>query len=285
MKKFFNIISTENVQRFTFKRILTYFIIYSIWGYFAEMLFGLVRDGTIQSRQGFIYGPFCPIYGLGGVIMILGLQYFKKNNYTLFAGGILIGSIVEYLVSLLGEKVLNVTWWDYSAYPLNINGRICLLFSAIWGVLAIYLVRSLHKSVDKLIDKVTNCINIKVLHTTLIITCVFLAIDGLLTIVALKTFVLRTAQNFEIQLTDSETNGIVAKVYANPTIKNLVDKIFNDYKMVKTFPNIYLTDKNGTIYYAKDIYTNITPYYIRLFTPSQHKLTINNTFYKEKALK
>lgn len=269
MKKFWNILSTDNVQKFTLSRLLTYFILYSVWGYFAEILFGLIKSGTLQSRQGFIYGPFCPIYGLGGVVMIVILQYFKKNNYTLFAGGILVGSVIEYLVSLFGEKVLNVTWWDYSNYPLNINGRICLLFSAIWGILAIYLVRSFNVSLDKMIDKLQNTIPTKVLRATLVIFCVFLAVDGLLTIVALKTFVLRTAQNFNIQLTSTETQGVIAKIYANPNTQNVIDKMFNDYKMVKTFPNIYLTDKNGVIYYAKDIYTNITPYYLRLFTPAK----------------
>lgn len=266
MKKLRDILSSNNIQKFTFSRLLTYFIIYSVWGYFAEILFGLAKTGTIQSRQGFIYGPFCPIYGLGGVVMIVALQYFKKNNYTLFAGGILVGSTIEYLVSWFGEKFLNVTWWDYSSYPLNINGRICLLFSAIWGILAIYLVRSLNVSMDKIIAKLQNAIPLKILKSTLVIFCIFLAVDGLLTIVALKTFVLRTAQNFNIQLTYQETQGIVAKIYAKPNIKSFIDKMFNDYKMVKTFPNIYLTDKYDVIYYAKDLYTNITPYYFRLFT-------------------
>lgn len=113
-------------------RVLAYFIIYSILGYLIETLFGLVTKGVIESRQSFLYGPFCAIYGLGAVIMIGLLQYFKKNNFTLFFGGFLIGSVVEYLVSLFGEMMLHVKWWDYSNMPLNINGRICVYFSIFW---------------------------------------------------------------------------------------------------------------------------------------------------------
>ena len=110
-------------------RVLAYFIIYSILGYLIETLFGLVTKGVIESRQSFLYGPFCAIYGLGAVIMIGLLQYFKKNNFTLFFGGFLIGSVVEYLVSLFGEMMLHVKWWDYSNIPLNINGNLSIGFS------------------------------------------------------------------------------------------------------------------------------------------------------------
>ena len=132
-------------------RVLAYFIIYSILGYLIETLFGLVTKGVIESRQSFLYGPFCAIYGLGAVIMIGLLQYFKKNNFTLFFGGFLIGSVVEYLVSLFGEMMLHVKWWDYSNIPLNINGRICVYFSIFWGILAIFLMTYINKKVDKLL--------------------------------------------------------------------------------------------------------------------------------------
>ena len=94
-------------------KILAYFIIYSIAGYIIETLFALVRYGVLESRQSFLYGPFCSIYGIGAVIMIIFLRYFMKNRLTLFIGGFFIGSITEYLVSLIGELILHVKWWDY----------------------------------------------------------------------------------------------------------------------------------------------------------------------------
>lgn len=110
----------------------------------------------IESRKSFLYGPFCAIYGVGAVIMLVGLQRFKKNNYTLFFGGFLIGSIVEYVISWAGEMIFNIKWWDYSNMPFNINGRICVWFSFFWGILAIYLMSHFHPKIDKYLDIYTE---------------------------------------------------------------------------------------------------------------------------------
>ena len=133
--------------------ILAYFIIYSIAGYFIETSFALIRYGVLESRQSFLYGPFCSIYGIGAVVMIIFLQYFKKNNITLFIGGFLIGSITEYLVSLIGEWILHVKWWDYSNMPFNLNGRICISYSIFWGVLAIILMKKKKMIIKKVYIK------------------------------------------------------------------------------------------------------------------------------------
>ena len=135
-------------------RIFAYFIIYSVIGYIIETLFGMVTKGVWESRQSFLYGPFCAIYGLGAVVMILALKYFNKNYNTLFIGGFIVGSIVEYIVSWYGDVFLNVKWWDYSDMPLNINGRICVFFSLFWGFLAIYLMAYANPRVDRLINKI-----------------------------------------------------------------------------------------------------------------------------------
>ena len=84
--------------------------------------------------------------------MILCLQPFKKNNNTLFWGGFVVGSVIEYLVSLIGELIFHVIWWDYSDMPLNINGRVCVYFSIFWGLLGIYLVSYINPKIDKLIN-------------------------------------------------------------------------------------------------------------------------------------
>lgn len=63
---------------FSIIRLLAYFVIFSILGLIIETLYGLVTKGVIESRKSFLYGPFCAIYGVGAVVMILGLQKFKK---------------------------------------------------------------------------------------------------------------------------------------------------------------------------------------------------------------
>ena len=78
----------------------------------------MLTKGVIESRKSFLYGPFCGIYGIGAVIMILGLQRFNKNNYSLFFGGFLIGSVVEYIISWIGEMIFHVVWWIIQIWHL-----------------------------------------------------------------------------------------------------------------------------------------------------------------------
>ena len=100
-------------------KIFAYFIIYSILGYIIETLFGIATKGVWESRQSFLYGPFCAIYGVGAALMIIFLHKYSKRYNTLFVLGFIIGSIVEYLVSFLGEMMLHVKWWDYSKHAFK----------------------------------------------------------------------------------------------------------------------------------------------------------------------
>ena len=154
--------------------LLAYFIIYSILGYVIETLFALVRYGVLESRQSFLYGPFCSIYGIGAIIMIMFLQYFMKNRSTLFIGGFLIGSALEYLVSLVGELILHVKWWDYSNMPLNINGRICLYYSIFWGVLAIFLMKIIHPHVRNFLAYILKKLNLAIIKSIILAIIVFI---------------------------------------------------------------------------------------------------------------
>ena len=249
---------------FTIIKLLAYFIIYSVIGFVIETLFGLLTKGVIESRKSFLYGPFCGIYGLGAVIMIVGLQKFKKNNYTLFAGGFIIGSIVEYVISLIGELIFNIKWWDYSNMPFNINGRICFWYSIFWGLLAIYLMAHINPKVDKLIEKIPK----NILKNTTIIITILLFLDFLITCFALKMFYVRLVNNYELDIKGVDKYiSQYTELYENLAIKQFVDKNFSDEKIMKTFPNIKIAQKDGSIVWICDILTDIQPYYFRIFTP------------------
>ena len=144
-------------------RIMAYFVIYSVVGYIIETIFGIITKGVWESRQSFLYGPFCAIYGLGASVMIMFLHKYSKNYTRLFIGGFIVGSIVEYLVSWIGELLLGVKWWDYSDMPLNINGRICVYFSIFWGFLALYLIASFNPRIDRLINWIKSKLSGKAL--------------------------------------------------------------------------------------------------------------------------
>ena len=170
-------------------RILAYFIIYSVAGYVIETIYGMITKGVWESRQSFLYGPFCGIYGLGAVIMIVCLHKFPRKFNTLFIGGFIVGSIVEYAVSFLGEMLLGVKWWDYSNMPLNINGRICVYFSVFWGFLGIYLIASLNPKVDRVIDWIKSKFKTyKALKTFVMTVFILLMIDCISTGFAIEFF-------------------------------------------------------------------------------------------------
>lgn len=252
------------IQGFTITTLLAYFIIYSIIGFIIETIFGILTKGVLESRKSFIIGPFCSIYGLGAVIMILALQKFKKNNYTLFFGGFLVGSIIEYVVSLIGEAIFHVVWWDYSDMAFNINGRICVAFSMFWGILAIYLITHFNPKVDKFLEKFSY----KQLKKVVIIIMIFLMIDMVITGIGLKVFFVRLVSENKVQLNIEEKYiDKYIEQYKNMPMKSLVDKIFSNKEMLKTFPNLKITNKDGNVVLIRDILSDINPYYLKVFTP------------------
>lgn len=250
---------------FTVWRLLAYFIIYSIVGYLIETAFGLVKYGTLESRQSFLYGPFCVIYGIGAVVIILSLQYFKKNFNTLFLGGCLVGSILEYVISWIGEAILNVKWWDYSNMPFNINGRICLSYAVFWGILSLYLMISLNPKIDRLIDWMKKKINIKVLKGTVITLIIVMVIDCIITGYAVLCFMVRMIKINDIKVDNADKINIAySTLYNNENINKIIHRFFNDEKMIKTFPRLKVEDINGNIIFFSDLLPGITPYYLKI---------------------
>lgn len=250
----------EPEVKITFKRILMYFIIYSFLGFVVETIFGMLTKGVIESRKSCFYGPFCCIYGLGAAIMIPGLQKFKRNNWTLAIGGMIEGSIIEYVVSWIGEIIFQIKWWDYSNMPLNMNGRICLLFTIFWGILAVVLLRLVNPFIERTIDRLPK----KWFDIIAIVGSVFLLLDLLFTSFGLKIFYTRLTKEHNLNLKGENILTVKQEVLDNEFIKWLSDNVFTDEKVLKTFPNIKFEDANGEIIWVKDILTDIQPYYIKI---------------------
>lgn len=249
--------------------ILAYFIIYSVSGYFIETGFALVRYGVLESRQSFLYGPFCSIYGLGAVVMVIFLQYFKKNWATLFAGGFIIGSITEYLVSLIGELILNVKWWDYSNMPFNLSGRICIGYSIFWGVLAIFLMRVIHPRVRNFMAYILKKSSAKFTKTAILIIITFMLVDCIISGYAINLFTIRMVAENDLNVENKEIicqiNDELNKCEFRTKLRN---SLFSDEKMIKTYPNLKVEQADGTMVYFKDLLPHIKPYYLKF---SEHE--------------
>ena len=122
-----------------FKNYFSLFIIYSFLGWFMEVIWTLITDKKLVNR-GFLIGPYCPIYGVGCLLLIVFLGSFKDNIFTLFLMSIIVCSILEYFTSFIMEKLFNARWWDYSDRKLNLNGRICVDTMIPFGILGVLVV-------------------------------------------------------------------------------------------------------------------------------------------------
>ena len=246
-------------------RILAYFIIYSVLGYMIETIYGVITKGVWESRQSFLYGPFCGIYGLGAVVMIVCLHKFPKKFNTLFIGGFIVGSVIEYVVSLVGEMVLGVKWWDYSGMPLNLNGRICVYFSVFWGFLGLYLIASLNPKVDRIINWIKSKFKTyKGLKTCVTTVFILLMIDCIASGFAIEFFLVRMIVKNDIPIANKE--AVVEqydKIYGNEKLSKFIYEFWGDKKMIRTFPNLKINDKDGNIVYM-DSLLDIQPYYVKV---------------------
>ena len=117
------------------------FTIYSFLGWLCESIFCsfLFKKWT---NRGFLNGPFCPVYGIGGLLITSALHPF--TGYPLyieiplvFVAGTILTTVLEYMTGWLLETMFHTTWWDYSQNRFNYKGRICLLNSILFGLLCV----------------------------------------------------------------------------------------------------------------------------------------------------
>lgn len=136
----------------TFYLIFLYFFIYSVLGWIVETLYCRVKGGKWTNR-GFLFGPYCPIYGFGALIVIYFLNYFTTSPIKVFFYGMLFTTALEYLTSFILEKMFNAKWWDYSSMKFNINGRVCLLNSLEFATLGLLLTYIIHPNISEFVLK------------------------------------------------------------------------------------------------------------------------------------
>lgn len=136
----------------TFYKYVYIFLICCVVGFAVETLWCLLKNGYIESRKSLVYGPLSVAYGMGGVLLTAALSKFRDSSlWKVFLVSFVVGTIAEYICSLGQEIVFGSVAWDYSHLPLNINGRVCLLYSLFWGILGITWVKLIMPLTDKLI--------------------------------------------------------------------------------------------------------------------------------------
>lgn len=254
------------IFRISIVRVFAYFLIYGFIGFIIESIFGIITKGVLESRTSFINSPICGVYGIGATLMIISLQKYKENTCKTFLLGFLVGTIIEYAISLLAEIVLQIKWWDYSDKILNINGRVCLYYSIFWGILGLLLVKYINPQINKFLNFIKNKLNTKFLSFIIKLTIVFFILDFFSTWIAIDLFTTRIIVKNNIDVKDKE--AIVQKyenIYGNEQLSNFIYKMWGDERMIKTYPNIKVQDKEGKQIYLDMYLKNIKPYFIKFF--------------------
>lgn len=190
----------------------------SFAGVVVESIWCVLRHGYLESRAGLVYGPFNLLYGVGAVTLTLALYRFRnRGRWLSFLGGMLVGSVVEYICSWGQELVLGSRSWDYSKMPFNLNGRICLLYSCFWGLLGVLWIKDIYPRMAKWILKLPN----RAGKICTWCATIFLVINCVVSMVA----VWRWAER-------------VHEVPASGNFWEMVDEHFPDERMEKVYANM-----------------------------------------------
>lgn len=204
------------------------FMMYSFIGWIVEIINFIIISRKIVDR-GFLIGPYLPIYGFGSLAIITFLQKYSSDLITLFCMCTVICSVLEYFTSYVMEKLFHARWWDYSNNRFNVEGRICLGNSVLFGIggcLIIYVVNPIFVSILSFLPSVvTNIIAI-------ILFCILL-IDCLISFKIIYTF--RTFTNNVKKDSTSEINKLVKKMISS--------KSFLGKRLMYAFPDFKLSIK------------------------------------------
>lgn len=242
------------LEIYNHNNIILYFTLYSFLGWLAETIYCFIIDKNFTYR-GFLYGPVCPIYGTGALIVIFSLSYFENNIFLVFIMGMLLTSILEYITSFVLEKAFHMKWWDYSTYKFNLNGRICLLNSTLFGLLSVVLLEVINPKVIELINIIPSYLQLKLSNGIFII----FVIDGTLTIIHLLNLKEKLKSLKDVRL-ELEKLGVSIKSYAN---EELI-KIQNEVKSAEAKKNMLkLKDNLNDSYKYKRL--------LQTFSHSKHK--------------
>ena len=140
------------------RNVFTYFMlffIYAILGWIIETTLVSIEKRKFVNR-GFLIGPYCPIYGFGGLAITILLKNYTKDPIVLFLMAVIICGTLEYFTSYIMEKIFKARWWDYSAKKYNINGRICLETVVPFGILGCLVMYVLNPITFKYLNMLSN---------------------------------------------------------------------------------------------------------------------------------
>ncbi|MCR5671465.1 MAG: putative ABC transporter permease [Butyrivibrio sp.] len=141
------------------------FYCFSFFGWCFESAYVSIHEKKLVNR-GFMRGPFLPLYGCGGVMMLIASSPFYDNVLLVYIAGCMGATALEYITAVVMETLFNVRYWDYSHKKFNFQGRISLESSLFWGVLTVVFSHVFNVPIDYMMSRIPY--NVLTIITTLL---------------------------------------------------------------------------------------------------------------------
>jgi len=147
-------------KRDIMKLYLLLFMTGGLIGFLFEMLYNILILHQFD-KPGFLYGIFLPIYGWGTMLLVVCLKRLKKHPIWLTIIAMSLAGILEYATGAIMYEIWHQRWWDYTNYFLNIDGYVCFLSIALFGIAGLVVIYILEPLLNRFISKVNkNYVNI-----------------------------------------------------------------------------------------------------------------------------
>ena len=168
----------KNIELFVqhLPQMVIIFALISFGGWVYETIYCSVVEGEFTKR-GFLFGPTCPIYGIGAIAEWLVLGQIS-NPIIVFIIGAVLATVIEYSTCLFLERRFKKKWWDYSMFKFNLHGRICPQASAVFGAFSV-------TSVFVLVPTMLNILMIFSKHTVSVVAFIVVTLYFLDTVASL----------------------------------------------------------------------------------------------------
>lgn len=178
-KKKVKIKSDKFAEGINFYKLFLIFLLGAFIGNICEIVFCRFSMHRWMSRSSLVFGQLSIVWGLGMALATLCLYRYKdKNNGTIFIAGSIMGGAFEYICSVFTEVFFGTIFWDYHHLPLNLNGRINLLFCFFWGAAAVVFIKCIYPPVSSLIEKIPKKVGTIVTNIIFVLILIDLAITG-----------------------------------------------------------------------------------------------------------
>ena len=162
--------------------LLWFFILYSFIGWVLGTAAAAVREKKFVD-VGFLYGPYCPAYGLGGVVFAVFLPELKNHLFFLFLGGTVLSFLVALLTGFVLERIFHHKWWDYSRKRFQFGGYVNLPYTIVCGIMAVLCISFVNPMLKRMVMLLPTTVG----RIILIILYIIIVIDFIGTITGILT--------------------------------------------------------------------------------------------------